>query len=174
LIVRNMLLGALILAAGLCLPAMIPATAQTDDTEVVEGEVVAVREAVRTRNEGACEEIAVRTRQRQELRLRLGPAGEEGPCCRIGDRIRARVVAGPAEDGARRVRAMWNRRTGQTLSFRAEDGSLVTAGQRYRERLRDGGCDGTPRRERARERTHEPSTGAGAGRRNRGGGGARR
>lgn len=167
---RYKILGALILVTGLALPAALPAMAQTDDTEVVEGEVVAVRQTVRTRNEGACEEIAVRTRQRQELRLRLGPSGEGEPCCQVGDWIRARVVVGPAEDGARRVCSLWNRRTGQAQSFRAEDGTMVAARQQVWERQRDGGCDGAPRR----ERTREPGTGTGAGHRGRGGGRAGR
>jgi len=124
----------------------------------IEGEVTAVEQRVMAGTGQPFTEIAVRTREHQQLRVRLGPS-EGTPPCATGDRVRLRLMRGDAIDGAVQARAMWNRATNRRVQFRDGNGGLVR--DRIRERARDGSCDGEPRR----ARRHRSETSSQAGRR---------
>jgi hypothetical protein len=136
---------ALAFASGLAL-------ARAEPPRVVRGEVLAVHEATQTGEEGSFREITIRTRQQERIRLRLGPA-TEAPCdCRVGDPVRARVMAGGPGESALRVRALKNERTGKMTRIRSADGVLLQARDRQRDRLRDGSAEPSPERLRTRQR----------------------
>lgn len=124
--------------------------------------MVAVHERVRTANQGEYSEITVRTQNREELRLRLGPASDGAPLCAVGDRVRARLVAGGPADGAFLARRMQNRSTGAEVRYRHRDGTLLA--EQTRLRARDGSGDGVPDRARDRDRASRPDRDRGAGR----------
>lgn len=139
----------------------------------LDGEIVEVRQTQATQNEGATTEILVRTQQRQEQWVRLGPSEEMGNRFRAGDRVRLRTMAGPG--GAMLARKVHNFANGTVVTLRDASGALLTRDQ-IRKQLRDGSGDGTADRTRKRDRIHEPGTGGGSGGGNRhgGGGGGRR
>lgn len=145
-------------ALGAALASLAAAAAGPPVPATVEGEVTAVQERGMAGTERRYTEIALRTRQREEVRLRLGPA-ERTPPCKTGDRVRVRLMGGAAVEGAWQARAMWNQQTGQRFRFREANGDPVRA--RIRERARDGSCDGLPRL----ERRHRSDTNTGTGRR---------
>lgn len=137
-------------------PAKGKGEAAGESPATIEGEVVAVQQ--RTGNGGEEREITVRTRDQQEMKLQLGPAGEGAPEYRKGDQVRAQIQAGPAGqagggEGSYQVRTMTNMRTGQQESF-GEDTALQ---KQTRQRKRDG--TGDQQRTRSRDRIHEPGTG---------------
>lgn len=130
-----------------------PALARAKSPRVVRGEVLVVHDATQTGEEGTFQEITIRTRQQEQIRLRLGPATGT-PCqCRVGDPVRARVMAGGPGESALRVRALKNERTGEMTRLRSADGVLLRARDRQRDRLRDGSADPAPDRVRTRQRT---------------------
>jgi hypothetical protein len=135
----------------------------------VKGEVVQVRQATRLGSEGEFTEVKVRTRNQQEMWLRLGPSEEHAGEFQIGDRVRARFTGGRDGEPAM-VRSIHNYRTGQRLELRDTDGSML----RQQDRRRDG--TGDQLRTRQRDRIHEPGTGgcSGSGARAGGRGGGRR
>jgi hypothetical protein len=147
-----------VLAMMLLIPAV--TGAGDDDASTIQGEVAQVHENVRTRNGGEFDELTVRTRQGEQMRLRLGRAGGCPDCVRAGDRVRARVMANGPDDGALDVREMKVRRTGETHRFRDESGGLVQTHQRSR--TRTGSAAGSC-----------PRNGSGTGAGGHGGGGHR-
>ncbi len=143
----------------------LPTSASTDTQErgTLTGEVVQVRQSVRTENEGALDEIRVRTQQGEESWVRLGLADPSGQQWQVGDKVRARFV-GLAKDGqAVNAVKVHNYRTGRTERIRSGDGTQLRL--QTRERLQDGSGNGTQTRERANEQ------GTGSSDRSRGRGG---
>jgi hypothetical protein len=135
--------------------------AGSENPGAIEGEVIAVQRQTRTQNGGETREITVRTREQQEVKLRLGPAGDGAPQYRKGDQIRAQIQTGRTTqtgqgDGAYQVRTMTNLRTGRQETF--GEGEATAVQQQTRQRNRDGSGDG-PQRARTRQRIHEPGTG---------------
>lgn len=134
----------------------------------LQGEVVAVRQQTRLQDEGAVVEIRLRTRDREEHWLQLGPAARYGDAVQVGDRVRLRAMAGAAGEPSM-IQAMHNYRTGERLQVRNGDGTMAQT----RDRFRDGTGTGSQARERHRSR-HEGeqgTQGAGGGRPAGGGGG---
>jgi hypothetical protein len=118
----------------------------------VKGEVIKVEQHVRTRNGGEYDRLTIRTRQGEEMRLRLGEGGACEGCFREGDRIRARIRAGEGPQADCQVRSMKLRREGRMLAFREEGGRMI----RVQDRSGPGARAG-------RQGGHERSGGAGAG-----------
>ena len=113
----------------------------------VEGEVIEVRlqQETQTRNRAELNELTIRTRERQELRLLLG----DGPCAgcpQVGDRIRVRLMRqiGP-DDELCEVRALRNLTRRERLKVRDGSGNLVRTRDRVRlgERGRAGRTQGS-------------------------------
>jgi hypothetical protein len=106
----------------------------------IRGEVVAVRQLERTGNQGALDELTVRTKNGQMHRLVLGEAGGCVDCVRVGDRIRARVSGGEVEGSAQRVRSMQVKRSGERFAFgeSAGQGSVQRTRQADRTRTTQG------------------------------------
>lgn len=102
--------------------AVTTSAARNPETEI-RGEVVAVRQSESTQNAGALDELTVRTSQGETQRLLLGQAGECIDCVRVGDRIRARVMAGEPAGAAQRVQAMRVERSGEKYTFRNAGGT---------------------------------------------------
>jgi hypothetical protein len=100
----------------------------------VEGQVVEVREQVRVDGAEASDELTIRTRQGEELRLRVGAAGTCTDCVRAGDRVRVRLMAGPDPGGAFQVRTMKVRRTGATYRYCNRSGEPLGVQERWRHR----------------------------------------
>jgi hypothetical protein len=154
--------------------ATLPVWAQAS-IEKVQGEVIQVQQQQQTRNQGEFDQIMIRTRQGEELRLRLGAAGQCGDCVRVGDQIRARVMAGSGGQPGQ-VQSMKVRRNGELFAYQNQAGQLLQT----RQRLRDGSGSGQPARDRQQARIHDPGSancrggGGGAGRGNGGGGGGGR
>lgn len=162
---------------------------EVGEETVVEGEVVQIRNQVRTHSGGEVQQIMVRTRQGEMKQLQLGdPSACTGECLQVGDQVRARVmtqtrtqsrietqadtaaasagdVAATASGEALAVRSMKVRRTGQELTFRDASGDLL----RTRSRAKDGTGAGSGDRMRTRDQIHEPGTGGGSGSGTRGG-----
>jgi hypothetical protein len=122
----------------------------------IDGEVVAVRQQTDLQNRQDYTEVRVRTRDRQEHWLRLGPAAEYGDAFRSGDRMRCRVI-GAGEDRPALVRTARNERTQERMRIRDADGTMLRAEDRIRDRSR------AQDRDRQRDRIHEPGTGGGSG-----------
>ncbi len=122
------------------------------------GEIMEVRQSVRTENEGAFDEIRVRTREGQDTWVRLGPANRSQERWQVGDRVRARFVGGAANGQAVDAVSARNYRTGTTERIRSGDGTRLRL--QTRDRLQDGSGSGTQARERRRDRIHEPGTGS--------------
>ena len=118
--------------------ATLPITAGPDEA-TVKGEVVQVQQRVRTENDGSVDQLEVRTRQGQELRLQMGKADSCPGCVQVGDQIRARVRTG-SDGQASQVRSMKVRRDGSMRSYRFQNGELAL--NQTRLRARDGSGTG--------------------------------
>ena len=123
----------------------------------VKGEVIKVEQHVRTRNGGEYDRLTIRTRQGEEMRLRLGEGGACEGCFQEGDRIRARIRAGEGPEADCQVRFMKLRREGRMFAFREEGGRMV----RVQDRSGPGARAG---RQSGRERSGKPDSGPGKGR----------
>lgn len=121
----------------------LPSTASQSET-TIKGEVVQVQQQIRTENDGAFDQLRVRTRQGQEMRLQLGKAGNCPGCVQVGDQIRARVRSG-ADGQAAQVQSMKVRREGSMYSYRFQNGELAQNPARMR--ARDGSGAGRSNRE---------------------------
>ena len=106
----------------------------------IKGEVIAIRQSEATQNQGSLTEIQVRTREQQEVWLRLGPAEGTAERFQVGDPIRARLNDG-GQGAAIPVRDIKNYRTGETLKLRDRDGALRR--DRDRDQLHDVSGDRT-------------------------------
>jgi len=141
-------------------PALV-SSADSGRPATLEGDIVDVRQGFAADGAGPFTEVRVRTQEREEQWVRLGRPEDLENAYRVGERIRARVMA--ASDGAEvrnAVRAQ-NMNTGRTDRFRGQD--AARAGQRDRVRARDGSCSGNPSQVRRRDRVHSPGTGGGSG-----------
>lgn len=112
----------------------------------VKGEVIKVEQHVRTRNGGEYDRLTIRTRQGEELRLRLDGGGACDGCFQEGDRIRARIRIGEGPDADCQVRFMKLRRQGRMLAFREQDGRMVRVQDRSGPGARAGRQSGRERR----------------------------
>ena len=112
----------------------LPVVAARDET-TVKGEVVQVQQRLRTANDGEVDQLRVRTRQGEELRLQLGRAGSCPGCVQVGDQIRARVRTG-ADGQPAQVQSMKVRRNRAMYGYCLESGDLIR--QQDRTRARDG------------------------------------
>jgi hypothetical protein len=149
-----------ILAAAAAALAAWPAVAQQTPGKngKLAGEVIEVRQSNATRNQGALTEIRVRSEQRQDTWLRLGRADEMGQRVQVGDRIRARVMAGGTGEPLN-VHSLRNETTGEKLRLRTDDGTLFRQRDRDRDQTRDQARD----RDRDRDRIHQPGSAGGQG-----------
>ena len=76
------------------------ARATPQRTVTVKGEVIQVQQSIRTQSSGEIDQIRIRTRQGEEMSLRLGKRGSCNGCLQVGDRIRVRVrTKGPGQRG---------------------------------------------------------------------------
>lgn len=167
-----MRLGAL-RKAGLAAAVALLATAGVR-AETYKGEVIQVQERVRSENGGEQQQLTIRTREREELRLDLGAAGACAGCVQVGDQVRVRTTARSAQGQALEVRNMQVERTNSSYTFRTRSGQQIPTQVRTRG---GGNAPGGPGgrgdldRTRDRDRTHAPGTGGGSGAGNRHGGG---
>jgi len=147
---RTMRIAIPIILIATALPALAD---DPPETVTLRGEIVQVRQRTEAAGEPMTE-IRVRTRERTETWVGLGPAADVGERFRVGDQVRVRGERiGP--EGAVTASRVRNQRTGDRL------------------RLRDG--SGTLSRQRQRDRIHQPGsgtssragTGGGCGRRGR-------
>jgi len=139
-----------------------------------EGQVVQVQERVQLANGGERQQITVRTREGEELRLHLGAPGACPDCVAVGDQVRVRTTRA-SSDGAYQVRRMEVDRTQQQHTFCNRSGELVPT----QSRAYGGGGNGRGGgdrqgagdmdRTRDRDRIHAPA-GSQAGSGSRGGG----
>ena len=142
----------------------VPAWAQ-QSYKKVRGEVIQVQQQQKTQNQDEFDHLMIRTRQGEEMRLRLGAAGQCGDCVQVGDQIRARVMQG-SEGQAGQIQSMKVKRDGAMYGYKNQGGQMVGTQQR----LRDGSGAG-------HQRGNNQGTGngncrgGGQGRGNRGGGG---
>ncbi len=122
------------------LPALLIAVPAAGKRHFVEGHVIQVQlqQQVATHNRAEFNELTIRTREGQELRLRLG----RGPCAicpEVGDRVRARLMRqiepseGPPICDVRKLRNLTRH---EQFRVRDRSGHLVTT--RHHTRLRDG------------------------------------
>ncbi len=138
-----------------------------------EGEVIQVQERVRTANGGERDELRIRTREGEELRLHLGAAGACAGCVQVGDQVRIRTTRRTSEGEALQVRRMAVRRTGQEHAFCDRSGRPIATESRA-SAWRGAGDRGAGDQDRLRDRDriHDPGSGrAGAGGGPRAGGG---
>ena len=142
--------------------ATLPTAASQDET-TVKGEVVQVQQRVRTENDSEFDQLRIRTRQGQEMRLQMGKADTCPGCVRVGDQIRARVGGGTNGQAAQ-VQSMKVRRNGSMYSYRFQNGELAQSQARLR--ARDGSGAGRNNRE-------QWQRGGGNGNRNGNGSGSR-
>jgi hypothetical protein len=141
----------------------------------VKGHVVKVEQHVRTANGGEYDRLTIRTRNGDEMQLRLGEGGACEGCYQEGDRIRARIRADDGGGGPMAVQSMKVRRNGEMYGYVNADGKMVRAadgngGQRMRSRAHEpgsGSCPGCNSGQRGGGR----GGGGGGGRRGGGGGG---
>jgi hypothetical protein len=119
-------------------------TAGTDDySSPIQGEVVQVGNRTQTRNGGEFQELTLRTRQGEEMRLRLERPENCNGCVRAGDRVRVRLMDGDPREGAYTVREMKVRRTGATLRFDGRGGRSGGDTVRAETRTRSGAGSAT-------------------------------
>jgi len=97
----------------------------------VKGEVVRVEQQLRTENGGEYDRLTIRTRQGEELQLRLGEGGACEGCFQEGDRIRARIQirAGEGSQGDCEIQSMKVKREQHMFKFQEQNGRLVRLGQ---------------------------------------------
>lgn len=128
------------------------------DDASTQGEITEIRHGGSAGNQGAVDQLTIRTRNGETRQLLLGRSDSCPGCFRVGDRVRAQVMAGDDQGAAQRVRSMKVRRTGETLAFRNESGELVRtrsrsehgagqasangAGANQRERMHQSGAQG--------------------------------
>ena len=129
----------IVLAALTCLIATVPAWAQ-QSYKKVQGEVIQVQQQQQTQNQDQFDHLMIRTRQGEEMRLRLGAAGQCGDCVQVGDQIRARVMQGSGGQ-AGQVQSMKVKRNGEMFAYKNQGGQMVGVQQR----LRDGSGAGQQR-----------------------------
>jgi hypothetical protein len=141
-----------------------------EKTRTMTGEVVGVQQGAPSPDGGPWNEVTLQLRNGEQARLRLGPAGETGVACQVGDQVRARVMAGEPRDGAYDVRGLRNRATGEHVQFRDAQGNLVQT----RTRTRTGSQAGTGQQVRTRARVQDPGAGGCTSGSGAGGGGGRR
>lgn len=119
---------ALVMAFALVIaPAWAGKNAQT-----IQGYVIKVEQQVSTQNDGQFDQLRIRTRQGEEMQLKLGQAGSCQGCVQVGDRIRAQVMMGG--NGEAQIQSMQVRRNREMYGYHLEAGTLV----RTRSQLRDG------------------------------------
>ncbi|UCF66964.1 MAG: hypothetical protein JSV80_14430 [Acidobacteriota bacterium] len=107
--------------------------------DTIEGEVVQVKNRVRTHNQGEFHQIRVRTQQGQEIPLMLGQAGSCQNCVNEGDQVRVRTMNRGEADEPLRVRTMQNMTTGEGHKFRSRSGDLIQVQTRTRARFQNNG-----------------------------------
>ncbi len=112
----------------------------------VKGEVIRVEQHVRTQNGGEYDRLTVRTRQGEEMHLRLGEGGACEGCFQVGDRIRARIRTGEGPEADCQVQFMKLRREGRKLAFREDGGRMVRVQERFGPESRAGKQRGSERR----------------------------
>ncbi len=127
----------LMILAVLC--TTLPLSAQ-ESTQKVRGEVIQVQQQQATQNQGEFDHFTIRTRQGEEMQLRLGAAGQCGDCVRVGDQIRARVMDGSGGQ-AGQIQSMKVKRNRQMSSYKNQGGQMVGTQQR----LQDGSGAGHQR-----------------------------
>jgi hypothetical protein len=128
-----------ILLALACLIPSVPAWAQ-QSYKKVQGEVIQFQQQQQTRNQDEFDHLMIRTRQGEEMRLRLGQAGQCADCVQVGDQIRARVMQGSGGQ-AGQIQSMKVKRDGQMYGYKNQGGQMVETQQR----LRDGSGAGRQR-----------------------------
>lgn len=117
----------------------VPALAQ-QDYKRVRGEVIQVQQQQQTQNQDEFDHLLIRTRQGEQMRLRLGKAGHCDDCVQVGDQIRARVMQG-SDGQAGQIQSMKVKRNGEMHGYRNQGGQMVGTQQR----LRDGSGAGHQR-----------------------------
>lgn len=126
-----------VIAGGIALALLAllgPTVLAAEEPSRVEGQVLEVREQVRADGGEMSDEVTIRTRQGERLRLRLGAPGACEDCVRAGDRVRVRLMAGPDPDGAYQVRTMKVRGTGSTYRYCDRSGAPLGVQERWRHR----------------------------------------
>lgn len=152
--------------------AAVSAPLAANDAVKIRGEVVGVQQGVPAQGGGEPDRITVRTRDGETRCLLLGKAGSCPGCVAVGDRVRARVMAGDPMGEPLRVRTMRVRRTGESLTFRNEAGELVRT--RARRQEQSGTAPADTGRVRQQHQGQEPGARGGSGRGRGGAGGGRR
>lgn len=117
----------------------LPLSAQ-ESTQKVRGEVIQLQQQQQTQNEGEFDHFTIRTRQGEEMQLRLSRAGQCADCVQVGDQVRARVMQGSGGQ-AGQVQSMKVKRNGEMSSYKNQGGQMVGTQQR----LRDGSGAGHQR-----------------------------
>ena len=115
--------------ATLSLVTALPAVSAQKAETTVKGEVIQVQQKVRTENGGEFDQIRIRTRQGEEMNLRVGNGGSCNGCAQVGDRIRARVrTEGTGQIG--QVQQMRLQRGGHRYGYQLHNGGMVSNQQR--------------------------------------------
>lgn len=128
----------LAIAMALGVAATLIASPAPAKRHYVEGEVIQVQlqQETQTRNQAEFNELRIRTREGQELRLRLG-TGPCAGCPQVGERVRARLMRQmEPRDEFCEVRAFRNQTTRERFRLRDRSGNLVTT--RHSGRLAQG------------------------------------
>jgi hypothetical protein len=118
-----------------------PAGLAQESPNKVKGEVTQVMQHVRDSDGGTLDAVMVRTRQGEQHRLLLGESGSCDGCVQVGDRVQMRLMDGGSSGEAHQVCSMRVKRTGESIQFRDDNGSLV--GAQSRVQLRDGSGGGS-------------------------------
>jgi hypothetical protein len=157
--------------AAVCLIAQPTAALAEEDGTQLKGEIVQVQKQVRTQGGGEYDQLTIRTRQGEQMRLRLHLPADCDGCVQNGDRVRVRLMSGGAEEGAHMVREMKVRRTGASYQFQGEANGVNGSGQRLGTQTRSGGDGAKGSGERVRTQTRTGSaSGSGTCTRTRSGG----
>jgi len=146
--------------AAICLIAQPTAARAEEDGTKVKGEVVQIQNQVRTQNGGEYDQLTIRTRQGEQMRLRLHLPADCDGCVQNGDRVRVRLMDGGSEESAHMVREMKVRRTGAKYQFQGEAGGANGSGERVGAQTRSGGDGANGSGERVRTRTRTGSESA--------------
>ena len=128
-----------VLIALTCLIPAVPARAEPS-YQKVKGEVIQVQQQQQTQNQDEFDHLMIRTRQGEEMRLRLGAAGQCDGCVQVGDQIRARVRQGSSGQ-AGQIDSMKVKRNGEMFAYKNQGGQMVGV----QKRLRDGSGAGHQR-----------------------------